>query len=288
MMAAIWKTAAGGEAVRARYAEFLAYWPAANAHLRLPTSQGATFVIASGPRDAPAVLLLHGSNANSSSWMGDVPALARRFRVYAVDMIGEPGLSAPSRPSLVSDAHAVWLDEVLAGLGVQRAALVGISLGGWLALDYATRRPERVTALALLCPGGVGRTKNILLWAAPLLLLGPWGRRIVMRRLGAGAADGNASPAARAFSAFMRLIQAHALPRRDALPRFSDQALGRLAMPVLAILGAKDAMLDSYGTRARLAANVPHADIRWLPEAGHFLIGHGGEIDAFLAQALLP
>jgi pimeloyl-ACP methyl ester carboxylesterase len=74
-------------------------------------------------------------------------------------MIGEPGLSAPSRPRLASDAYALWLDDVLHELGVARASLVGVSLGGWLALDYATRRPERVERLALLCPGGVGKQR---------------------------------------------------------------------------------------------------------------------------------
>ena len=287
-MATIWKTEAAGEAMLARYAQFLTYWPAANEQLRLPTLQGETFVIASGPEDAPPVLLLHGGLANSASWMGDVAAWSQHFRVYAVDMIGEPGFSAPSRPPLASEAYALWLDEVMAGLGVRRAAFVGISLGGWLALDYATRRPERVSALALLCPGGVGRTKNVLLWATPLLLLGPWGRRLVMRKLGAGAITEDPSPAVQAFGAFMDLIQANFRPRRDPLPRFSDAALRGLDMPVLAILGAKDAMLDSFGTRDRLTANIPTADIRWLPEAGHFLVGHGAEIDAFLAKALLP
>lgn len=284
----IYKTGAGGEAVLARYAAFLQHWPVDNTQLRLPTSQGETFVIASGPQGAPAVLLLHGSIANSASWMGDVAALARHFRVYAVDMIGEPGFSAPSRPPLASEAYALWLDGVMAGLGVQRAALVGISLGGWLAIDYATRHPERVSALALLCPGGVGRTKNVLLWAAPLLLLGPLGRRIVLRKLGAPALPADAPPALKAFAAFMGLIAASFRPRTESLPRFSDKALQGLRMPVLAILGARDAMLDSFGTRERLADNVAQANIRWLPEAGHFLAGQGAEIDGFLAKALLP
>src|SRR5881394_1264574 len=127
-MADIWKTPEGGEAVRARYAQFLAYWPVANEQLRLPTSQGETFVVASGPKNAPAVLLLHGALANSASWMGDVGALSQHFRVYAVDMIGEPGFSASSRPPLASEAYALWLDELMAALNVSRAALVGISL----------------------------------------------------------------------------------------------------------------------------------------------------------------
>jgi len=285
---AIWKSDAARAAVLQRYAQFLAHWPAPAEQLRLPTRQSETFVVACGPKAAPPVLLLHGAGANTASWMGDAAVLARRFRVYAVDMIGEPGLSAPSRPPLASDAYAAWLDEVLAGLGLERAALVGISLGGWLALDYATRRPGRVSALALLCPGGVGRTKNVLLWAAPLLLLGPWGRRLVMRRLGAAPPAADAHPAIKAFAGFMALIGANFRPRLEAPPRFSDQALRGLEMPMLAILGARDAMLDSHGTRARLSANVPHAEISWLPEAGHFLIGFGAEIEAFLAQALIP
>jgi len=288
-MTAIYKTEAGGAAVRERYAAFLARWPVANEQLRVATSQGGTFVVACGPPGAPAVLLLHGSTANSASWMGDVATLAQRFRVYAVDMIGEPGLSAPSRPPLASHVYAGWLDEVMAGLGVERAALVGISLGGWLALEYATARPEKVSALALLCPGGVGKQRNVLLWIVPLLLLGAWGRRKIMERMaGSAAPAGEVPPAARAFGDFMDLIFRNYRPRTEALPGFSDAALQRLTMPVLTILGAKDVMIDSAGTRARLAGNVAGAEIVWLPDAGHLLIGHGDAIDGFLGRALVP
>jgi pimeloyl-ACP methyl ester carboxylesterase len=288
-MTAIWKTPQGAAAVHARYREFLAHWPKPCAERRVATRQGETFVIEHGRDGARAVVLLHGSASTALSWRPEAAALGARFRTYAVDMIGEPGLSAEARPPLASGAYFEWLDEVLAGLGVERCALVGISLGGWLALEYATHRPERVSAMALLCPGGVGKHRNILLWALPLLMLGPWGRRRFMRIVGAPQpAGGEAPPLLKAFLQFNADIHAHFRPRRERLPRFSDAALQRLSMPVMAILGGRDAFIDSPGTRDRLAANVPHADIRWLPEASHFLIGHTAEIDAFLTKAVAP
>lgn len=285
-MNAIWKSPEGAAAVRERYRAFLAHWPVPSVERTVPTRHGETFVVASGPEGAPPVVLLHGSASNSAMWMGDVAVWAQRFRVYAVDVIGEPGLSADDRPSLASGAYEPWLEDVFAGLGLSRAALVGISLGGWLALDFATRCPERASALVLLCPGGVGKHRNVLLWAAPLLLLGPWGRRMVTRRIAGPAPAGPVSPAAQAFGAFMQLIFANFRPRRERLPRFSDEALRRLAMPVMCVLGAKDAMIDSAGTRDRLARNVAGVDIRWLPDAGHFLAPQTVPIAAFLEASL--
>jgi pimeloyl-ACP methyl ester carboxylesterase len=286
-MTAIWKSAAGAAAVRERYRAFLEHWPVPNAQLSVPTRHGETFVVASGPKDAPPIVLLHGSASNSAMWMGDVGVWAQRFRVYAVDMIGEPGLSAEGRPRLASRAYEAWLQDVFEGLGLTRAALVGISLGGWLALDFATRRPQQVSALVLLAPGGVGEHRNVLLWAAPLLLLGPWGRRLVTRRIAGPQSAGPASPAAQAFGEFMQLIFANFRPRNERLPRFSDEALGRLSMPVLCVLGAKDAMIDSAGARDRLVRNVPNAEICWLSDAGHFLSNQTASIAAFLEGALV-
>ena len=284
---AIYRTEAGGQAVRERYRAFLAAWPIANTKRHVPTSFGETFVVSCGPEGAPDVLLLHGSAANSASWMGDVALLANGRRIHAIDLIGEPGLSAPSRPPLAGGGYAEWLGEVLGALSVEHAALIGISLGGWVALDYATRCPGNVSAVVLLCPGGVGRQRNVLLWAAPLSLLGRWGRERILERLAGGPRPpGGVPPAVRAFGEFMDLIFANFRPRNETLPLFDDARLRKLSMSLLAILGARDAMIDSRATRARLARCCPQAEILWLPRAGHILTGHAADIDAFLTRKI--
>jgi pimeloyl-ACP methyl ester carboxylesterase len=137
-----------------RYRQVLMHWPVPNEQPRVPTREGETFVIVCGPEEAPPLLLLHGSMANSAMWMGDIAAWSAHFRIYAVDIIGDAGLSAASRPPLATDAHALWLDDVMRGLSLTKASMVGVSLGGWLALDYATRRPERVESLGGALSGG--------------------------------------------------------------------------------------------------------------------------------------
>lgn len=129
-MTAIYRTDAGGRAVEQRYRDILRLWPVLSERMSITTREGDTFVVACGPRGAPPLLLLHGSAANSAMWIGDVADWARDFRVYAVDLVGEPGLSARSRSPLASEAYAFWLDDVLRALAVTRVSIVGVLLGG--------------------------------------------------------------------------------------------------------------------------------------------------------------
>lgn len=281
MTDAIYRTPQAEAQVCAAYRALLDAWPVAHEELRIPTRAGETFVVACGRKDAPPLVAFHGAQGNSSAWMLDSPAWAQDFRVYLVDVPGDAGFSAPVRPPLGGDAYVLWLDELFAALGVERPAVVGVSLGGWLALDYATRRPERVRGLALLCPAGVGAQRNLLLKAAPLLLLGAFGRR----RLGElvyGPMRGEVPAVARPLVDFVRLVTASTRPRPIRIPIFPDEALARLTMPLLAVIGGRDVLIDSEGTRRRLAASCPHARIDYLPDGYHVLPGQGGVIHAFL------
>lgn len=281
MSDAIYRSPQAEAEVRAAYRGLLDAWPVPHEELRIPTCAGETFVIACGREDAPALIAFHGAQGNSSAWMFDCAAWSQNFRVYLVDVPGDAGFSAPIRPPLGGDDYALWLDELFAALGVERPFLVGVSLGGWLALDYATRRPERVRGLALLCPAGVGAQKNLLLKAAPLLLLGAYGRR-KLGELVYGPMGGEVPEAARPLVGFIRLVTTATRPRPTKIPIFPDEALARLTMPLLAVVGGRDALIDSEGTRRRLSANCPRARIDYLPEGYHVLPGQGGAIQAFL------
>jgi pimeloyl-ACP methyl ester carboxylesterase len=269
----IYKSEAGARLLRERYLEALKAWP--HDELRVPTPEGETFVVAAGPAEAPPLVLLHGSGSNSAEWAHRFPALTGHFRVYAVDIIGEPGLSAETRPPLTTDSYARWLDAVLDHVGAARAAFLTSSFGGWLALDYATRRPERVAALALRCPIGLGpMKKGFVVKAVLLALLGERGRR---RSVAGVLGEPESSPIVEQ----QLLVSANYRYRTGPFPVFGDAALSGLTMPVYAVAGAEDAMVDSATTQRRLEAAGATVDL--VPGTGHYIPGDADL--AFLTHA---
>jgi pimeloyl-ACP methyl ester carboxylesterase len=268
------------------YDKLLAQWPVPNTTVQVPTRHGETFAIVSGPTEpredaggaAPLpVILLHGAASNALAWTGDIAALSRRQRVYALDLPGEPGRSSPNRPPWAGSAYIEWLEDVLEGLGIVRACLVGISQGGWVALKFATAQPQRVAALVLLAPAGVTAVRlSFLLQALPLTLLGARGGAVLNRIVMGG------EPPDPLAVEYMNLIMAHFRPRVGALPNFDDAELARLAMPTLLLVGLQDAIYPSAQTAARLQGLLPDLTVRLLPDAGHVLHGRGDDIAVFL------
>nr|WP_275942312.1 alpha/beta fold hydrolase [Streptomyces spiramenti] len=224
--------------------------------------------------------MLHGACSNALTWQDAAPGWSRALRTYAVDLPGEPGLSTANRPALDSDAPSRWLAEVIAGLGLEAPALVGASLGGWTALDFAVRHPDRVSRLALLAPGGVGpaRFAWLLRWAM-LRPFGEWGRR-------RSAADvaGLDPVHDREVLDELSFVMSEFKPRTEKLPIFADELLARLEMPTLVLCGARDAMFDSLETARRFRRRVPGAEVVVLPLAGHAVLDQAETVRAFLTR----
>ncbi|WP_448580292.1 alpha/beta fold hydrolase [Thermaurantiacus sp.] len=135
------------EEARARYgnaaSQFVELSPGFTVHLR-----------DEGPRDAPALLLLHGSNASLHTWEPWVERLARDYRVVTLDLQGH-GLTGPTPTGCYTGScMADTVEAVRAHLGLERMAIGGNSMGGGVAIRYALAHPERVSALILVDSAG--------------------------------------------------------------------------------------------------------------------------------------
>ncbi|MEU0487401.1 alpha/beta hydrolase [Streptosporangium sp. NPDC006013] len=89
-------------------------------------------------------------------------------------------------------------------------------------------------------------------------------------------------PQAQPVLDYLVLTFAQFKPRTERLPVFPDDALHRLTMPVLVIVGGRDVMLDSHDTARRVQQCIPHATMTLLPETGHSIPGQAEPISAFL------
>ncbi len=271
------KSQEGKTAVLKFYDSFLKKWPLPNEKFHVKTRFGSTFIIATGEKDAPPVVLLHGSAFNSLMWLGDSREYSRNYRVYAVDIPGEPGKSDETQLPFSGPAFGEWLLDVFKALKLEKASLVGISLGAWLSLKFSVSYPEKVDKLVLLCPAGIGQLKtSFLLKVLVYMLLGEKGMDRLYQKI-----NGN-QPLPKVVLEYEKLIGKNFNFRREKIPLFSDLELKQLSMPVILFVGEKDIMFHSAVTAKRLGNLLPHAKINVLPGDGHTLIHLTDKIISFL------
>jgi pimeloyl-ACP methyl ester carboxylesterase len=114
---------------------------------------GRMFVRTAG-EIGPALLLVHALGGSGAHWRPQLAGLSKACRVFAVDLRGHGRSEAPASAVYDIAAHAADLIAVADALGLGRFALAGHSFGAWVALEVAAAHPQRVTALALVDPGG--------------------------------------------------------------------------------------------------------------------------------------
>jgi pimeloyl-ACP methyl ester carboxylesterase len=239
---------------------------------RLPVDGGEIHVCQDGPRDAPALLLIHGTAASLRTWQPMVPLLSGAHRVIRVDLLGCGRSSTPDGASYTVPDQARRVGTALDRLGVERATVVGHSSGGVIATAVAEQRPDLVTALALINTG----PHMAAYIADDAAALGPvrWQdltdeqlRRIMSSGFRAGFEipqpflDEARGMNLHVFAATSQAVRAY-LDQR-ALP---DRLAG-LGRPLLVIFGEDDLRWRSSSAADYRA--VPGARVEMLPGVGH-------------------
>jgi pimeloyl-ACP methyl ester carboxylesterase len=114
------------------------------------------------------VILVHGLSGSTRWWSRNVQAIAERHRVYLVDLPGFGKMRRSRRRFILAEA-ADWLSEWMGAVGLERAHLVGHSMGGYICLHLAASRPEAVRRLVLVAPAGVPSGQSMVGYLGPLL-----------------------------------------------------------------------------------------------------------------------
>jgi pimeloyl-ACP methyl ester carboxylesterase len=245
-------------------------------------------------------VLVHGITNSSASWEPVLARLGMHFTVIAPDLLGH-GQSAKPRGDYSLGAGASLVRDLVVALGHRRATIVGHSLGGGIAMQFAYQFPERIERLVLVSSGGLGREVSSVLRAATLpgseLVLPLLASRPVVRagsavgrglsaigvRFGSGlteVATGFASlqdvDTRRAFVHTARSVIDSGGQRIDA----SDRLYLSQAVPTLLVWGDRDQIIPArHGIRAH--AQMPGSRLEIFEGAGHF--PHHDDPSAFSA-----
>jgi pimeloyl-ACP methyl ester carboxylesterase len=264
------RSEAGWAALQAVYDRWLALLPAGVARIEVATGFGPTSVLVAGPRDAPPVLVHQGGNFPNPATLHWFAPLMTRFRVFAPDLPGAPGYSAPHHPDGRKGELRAWARDLLDALDLARVPHLGVSFGGGVILDLATVAPERIDRMALIAPAGVLRSA---LWPLIARLAVPMLRyrlRPTRANLVAAVAPLHSDPPSELMldthaAVFRHLRLAHRMPGPVAAG-----ALARCRCPALVVAAERDPLFPGDPLLRLARQRLPQAETRLLPGSRHF------------------
>jgi pimeloyl-ACP methyl ester carboxylesterase len=250
-----------------------------------------------GPRDGPAVLLIHGFGSSLHTWEAWASLLENRFRVVALDLPGF-GLTGPDPTGDYSDERSVAvLVALLDRLGIGQAAVVGSSMGGRIAWRFAAAEPARVSKLVLMAPDGFasfgreyGRTPERLPWLMRLLPYTAPKSLLERTMRNAYAVPGTLTDAV--VERYQAMLLAPGV-RRAILDRVlqtrllqPEPILATIRAPVLLLWGERDGAVPATHA-ADYERALPDARIVILPGIGHVPMEEAPEASAQALRAFL-
>ena len=173
----IYKTSEGEAEIHAIYNRQLDQLNVPFESHNVKTQFGSTHILSLGRKSGEAIVLLQGGNTTSPLTLNWIKPMMEKYRFYALDTIGHPGKSSPTRLSPRDDSYSRWLVDVMDSFDLQQAILMGGSFGAGILLRTAAYAPDRISKAILLIPSGLVsipfRTMSQWLWWLMLYKLSP-------------------------------------------------------------------------------------------------------------------
>lgn len=223
-----------------------------------------------GPADAPVVVLSNSLGATRAMWKPQVPGLAERHRVVTYDTRGHGGSPSPEGPCSIDDLTDD-LVALLDTLGVERASVVGLSLGGMTGMRLAARDPGRIDRLALLCTSAKLEPQGFLDRAAQAREAGTasFAPTVVSRWLTPARAAADPDLVAELEAMVATADDEGYAACCEAVAAMDLRAdLARIAAPTLVVSGAEDPATPPEHQRV-IADGIPGAQLLTVSPAAH-------------------
>lgn len=252
------------------YDRSLMSWEVSTEPIFIDTSVGPTHVLSCGDKDSKPLVLLHGQNANATSWVKWIHALAPDWRIYAVDTIGGMGKSAGVRLRIRSTEYGTWAADIIRGLHLSRANLIGISFGGWLIVKLAQVAPDLIGSAVLLSSAGFLPIRLSLIVKMVRQSLGADHQEIVKRLSALVSAPGQVPDPF--YVELLELVLDSGFRPEPFAPRLSGREIEKLTAPTQILMGQYETTFDPARVLKRAQRFLPDLKMAELiPDVGHSL-----------------
>ncbi|MET8539641.1 alpha/beta fold hydrolase [Kitasatospora sp. NPDC004799] len=255
----------------AAYDRAMELWPSPRQEFDVETAYGRVHVHRYGAATGEPVVLLHGHAGHPSNWYPQIAELGARHPVYAVSTLDDPGRSVQRAVAAGSVENAAWLGEVLAGLGLERVHLVGVSYGGWLALNQAIHAPDRLASVVSLDPGGIEKVPARFYAHMVGGLFGMLAPRRLRPAVGRLLANPALSAPREMIAPMMLAMRSYKPGSRPAARPFTDEELASVRVPALVLVGRRSALLRPRRVVERVTRLIPDVRAEIVEKAGHGL-----------------
>ena len=277
----VYKTKEDHDAVMALYQEALNNWKITYREIDVDTSYGKTHIITTGTgKNKRNLVIINGIGSNSSMIPSSLISQYQDFNVFVIDVPGQPGKSRPTKFPKSGKDFSDWLNESFTALRIDKASLIGISLGGWMSQSFLLYYPDRI--------------EKFVSWAYPYLDKKPTGllsmlslaSRYIYHYISGGYEGlltymNGAHPLKnQQYENLWRKFIVYSSKYTDSstigFEIIPEKDIKAITKPVLVIFGEKDYVIGNAKEAQKYIQKINNPNIRFelIPDEGHFLLNN--------------